>query len=66
MPLKLFTPISLGFFLLGSGYCGYTFIAEHRFTNMSALMLATAVIIFLIGLASGQITNLVYKKDHVN
>lgn len=62
-PLKLFTPISLTFFLLGMGYYLYTFITTDRFTNMSALMLTTSIIIFLIGLVSEQITNLVYKSD---
>jgi hypothetical protein len=45
------------------GYYGYTFFAEHRFTNMSALLLSAAVIVFLIGLVSEQITNLTYRRD---
>jgi glycosyltransferase involved in cell wall biosynthesis len=61
-PLKLFVPASLGFFLLGAGYYGYTYVTEHRFTNMSALLLSAAVIVFLIGLVSEQITNLTYRK----
>lgn len=61
-PLKLFTPISLGFFLLGFVYYLYTLFTIHRFTNMSALMFTTSITIFLIGLVSEQITNLVYKK----
>jgi len=61
-PLKLFAPISLGFGLLGLGYYGYTFTTMHRFTNMSALLLSAAVIVFLIGLISEQITSLVYSK----
>ncbi|NYI19806.1 glycosyltransferase involved in cell wall biosynthesis [Xanthomonas arboricola] len=61
-PLKLFAPVSVLFFLLGLGYYGYTFISMHRFTNMSALLLSAAVIIFLIGLISEQITALTYKK----
>lgn len=62
-PLKLFAPIGLGFGLLGLGYYAYTFATEHRFTNMSALLLSAAVIIFLIGLISEQITNLTYLRD---
>lgn len=61
-PLKLFLPISLFHFLLGFGYYLYTFFREGRFTNMSALLLSTAVIIFLIGLVSEQITNLLYSQ----
>jgi hypothetical protein len=59
-PLKLFAPTAFLFGLLGLGYYAYTFIAEHRFTNMSALLLSGAVIVFLIGLISEQITGLTY------
>lgn len=59
-PLKLFFPVSLGFFGLGSGYYTYTFLTEGRFTNMSALLLSASVIVFLIGLVSEQITGLTY------
>lgn len=62
-PLKLFVPASAVFFLLGLGYYGYTFASEHRFTNMSALLFSAAVIVFLIGLISEQITNLTYRRD---
>lgn len=64
-PLKLFFPISMLFFLLGCGNYIYTFLAVHRFTNMSALFLITAMVVFLIGLVSEQITMLAYKdSDH--
>lgn len=62
-PLKLFFPISVFFFLLGCSNYLYTFIKLHRFTNMSALLFITAVIIFLIGLVSEQITMLAYKDS---
>ena len=62
-PLKLFAPTAIVFGLLGFGYYGYTFVAEHRFTNMSALLLSAAVIVFLIGLVSEPITNLTYRRD---
>lgn len=60
-PLKLFFPISFGIFLIGLSYYGYTYITDGRFTNMSALMLSTSLIIFLIGLVSEQITQLLYS-----
>jgi len=60
-PLKLFAPISVAFALTGLGYYGYTFATEHRLTNMSTLLFSAAVIIFLIGLISEQITNLTYQ-----
>ena len=62
-PLKLFVPTSALFFLLGLGYYGYTYATQHRFTNMSMLLLSAAVIIFLIGLISEQITALTYRRD---
>lgn len=62
-PLKLFAPVSILFLTLGLGYYGYTYVTEHRFTNMSALLLSAAVIVFLIGLVSEQITNLTYRRD---
>lgn len=62
-PLKLFVPVSAAFFLTGLSYYGFTFATEHRFTNMSMLLLSAAVIVFLIGLVSEQITALTYKRD---
>jgi glycosyltransferase involved in cell wall biosynthesis len=60
-PLKIFLPVALTFFLLGVGHYGYTFITGHRFTNMSALLLITSVLTFLIGLVSEQVTMLLYR-----
>ena len=62
-PLKLFAPASLFFGLLGASYYAYTYATQSRFTNMSALLLSAAVIIFLIGLVSEQITALTYRRD---
>lgn len=62
-PLKLFLPISLAFFMFGLSYYGYTLFAFHRFTNMSALLFVTSVLIFMIGLVSEQITALMFKDD---
>lgn len=62
-PLKLFVPASAGFFLLGLGHYLYTFLTIHRFTNMSVLLFSAAVIVFLIGLVSEQITALTYRRD---
>lgn len=60
-PLKLFLPISLAFFLTGLSYYLYTHMTDGRFTNMSALLLSTSVLVFLIGLVSEQITALLYS-----
>lgn len=62
-PLKLFLPISCGFFLTGIGYYIYTFLTMHRFTNMSALLFITSILTFLMGLVSEQITALNYKDS---
>ena len=62
-PLKLFVPAALGFFLAGLGWYGYTFVVRHQFTNMSLLLFSAAVIIFLIGLVSEQITALTYRRS---
>lgn len=61
-PLKLFGPLSLSFFLLGFGYYVYTFTTLNRFTNMGALLFVTAILIFLIGLVSEQITQILYSR----
>ena len=60
-PLKLFVPASALFFLLGSSYYAHTYIADGRFTNMSALLFICSILIFLMGLVSEQITALMYK-----
>ena len=62
-PLKVFLPISGLFFISGLSYYGYTFFTMGRFTNMSMLTLSAAVIIFLIGLISEQITALTFTKS---
>ena len=62
-PLKLFFPISLGFFLLGLWYYTHTFMTQGRFTNMGALLFSVAVVVFLVGLVSEQITSLFYQKS---
>jgi glycosyltransferase involved in cell wall biosynthesis len=62
-PLKLFLPISLGFFASGFGLYLYNYITSHRFTNMSALLISMAVLVFLIGLVSEQITALMFKDS---
>lgn len=62
-PLKIFLPFSFAFFISGMGYYLYTFITEHRFTNMSALLLVTSALTFLIGLVSEQVTVLNYKDS---
>ncbi|QEP45046.1 glycosyltransferase family 2 protein [Ectothiorhodospiraceae bacterium BW-2] len=62
-PMKLFLPVSLALFLTASGYYLHTYLTISRFTNMSALLYMTSVIIFMLGLVSEQITALLYKDN---
>lgn len=62
-PLKIFLPISALFFASGAGWYAYTFATAGRFTNMSMLLFSAAVIVFLIGLISEQITALTFSKS---
>lgn len=60
-PMRLFLPISLALFALAACYYAYTFITMHRFTNMSALLFISSLLVFLIGIISEQISALHYK-----
>jgi drug/metabolite transporter (DMT)-like permease len=62
-PLKLFLPVSLAFFCTGLGYYLYTFLTHHRLTNMSALLFISAILTFLIGIVSEQISALHYRDS---
>jgi hypothetical protein len=62
-PLKIFLPASGLLFTTGLAYYLYTYVSAGRFTNMSMLMFTAAVIVFLIGLISEQITALTYSKS---
>ncbi|HET9843557.1 MAG TPA: glycosyltransferase family 2 protein [Gammaproteobacteria bacterium] len=60
-PLKIFLPLGFIHLALGLLNYAYTFATSGRFTNMSAVFLTSAIIIFLIGLVSEQITILIYR-----
>ena len=62
-PLKVFTPVSIVFTLLGFSNYAYTFFTEGRFTNMSALLIITAIFMFMMGLLAEQITVLTYAAS---
>jgi glycosyltransferase involved in cell wall biosynthesis len=57
-PLRVFLPVSLFFFISGLTYYLYTYLTQHRFTNMAVFLLTTAVLIFMLGLVSEQISQL--------
>ena len=61
-PFRVFLPISLGFFVTGLCYYAYTFLTQGRFTNMSALLFNTSIIVFMIGLVAEQISQMRYDR----
>lgn len=61
-PLRIFLPCSFAFFSTGLCYYIYTYMRDGRFTNMSALLISTSIVVFLIGLVSEQITALTYQN----
>jgi glycosyltransferase involved in cell wall biosynthesis len=62
-PMRIFLPVSGSLFLLGFFYYLYTFIRHNRFTNMSALLLTTSVVIFMMGLISEQVCQMRSEQD---
>lgn len=62
-PMRIFFRASLLFFIIGLSYYLYTFSTMGRFTNMSATLFMTSILVFLIGLISEQITMLLYQKN---
>jgi glycosyltransferase involved in cell wall biosynthesis len=61
-PFRIFLPVSLFLFCLGLSYYMYTFLAWSRFTNMSALLFTTSIIIFMMGLISEQICQMRFER----
>jgi glycosyltransferase involved in cell wall biosynthesis len=62
-PLRVFLPVSLFMFLLGLGYYTFTFIMWQRFTNMSALLFTTSILVFMLGLISEQIAQMRFERS---
>jgi glycosyltransferase involved in cell wall biosynthesis len=61
-PMRVFLPVSFIMFTLGLFRYIYTFLTEGRFTNMSALLFVTAVVIFMLSLISEQITQMRFER----
>ena len=61
-PLKIFVPVSLVTFLLGFGYAVWTAVTQSHVTNSSVLLILLAVVIFLVGLVSEQISALRFER----
>jgi len=60
-PFRIFLPVSFTTFFIGFCYYLYTFLAWGRFTNMSALLFTTSVVIFMMGLISEQICQMRFE-----
>lgn len=63
-PMRVFFPLSMLFFLLGLVRYIYFYWQTGGFSNMAGVMFTTAVLVFLIGLVSEQITALHYGISH--
>lgn len=61
-PMRLFLPVSFSVFTTGLFYYTYTYFSYGRLTNMSVLLFVSALIIFLIGILSEQISSLHYQQ----
>lgn len=61
-PMRLFLPVSAAIFTIGALYYGWTFSQYHRFTNMSALLITTAILTFMIGILAELVSALHYKE----
>ncbi len=60
-PLRLFFPASMALLASGITHYAYTYLTAGRFTNMSAMLFIAAIMVFLMGLVSEQITLLLYQ-----
>jgi hypothetical protein len=62
-PFRIFLPVSFSTFFIGLCYYLYTFLRWGRFTNMSALLFTTSVVIFMMGLVSEQICQMRFEES---
>jgi glycosyltransferase involved in cell wall biosynthesis len=60
-PMRIFLPISAVSFALGVGYALWTIAKQSHVTNSSVLLILFAVVVFLVGLVSEQISALRFE-----
>ena len=60
-PLRIFLPICLLSFLVGALYAVWTIATQQHVTNSSVLLILFAVVVFLVGLVSEQISALRFE-----
>ena len=60
-PLRVFLPVAIASFIVGTGYAIWTVATQRHITNSSVLLIMLAVIVFLVGLVSEQISALRFE-----
>lgn len=55
-PMRVFLPVSAASFLLGAAYAAWTIATQMHIANSSVLLIMFAVVVFLVGLVSEQIS----------
>lgn len=60
-PLRVFLPVAVASFVVGAGYAIWTIATQQHVTNSSVLLIMLAVIVFLVGLVSEQISALRFE-----
>ena len=60
-PLRVFIPISAASLVVGTGYAVWTIATQRHITNSSVLLIMLAVVVFLVGLVSEQISALRFE-----
>lgn len=60
-PLRIFVPISIASLALGAGYGIWNVVTHARIPNGSVLLILFAVVVFLVGLVSEQISALRFE-----
>jgi glycosyltransferase involved in cell wall biosynthesis len=65
-PMRVFLPVSFVMFILGLLNYIYTLVTQGRFTNMSALLFVSSVLIFMMSLISEQICQMRYERRGEN
>jgi glycosyltransferase involved in cell wall biosynthesis len=64
-PMRIFLPVSFLMFFLGLINYLYTYVKYGRFTNMSALLFVTSILIFMMSLISEQICQMRFERREV-
>ena len=65
-PMRIFLPVSFLMFVLGTLNYAVTYFTKGRFTNMSALLYMTSVLIFMMSLISEQICQMRFERRAAN